>query len=55
VPENMKSDTVFQGLSFHDTPHQPVPKMEYRVTEPSIGSVYRVLAVNTAGLVSNED
>jgi len=50
LPGQQKERTVFQGLSFHDTPDQPVPALSLQVVETS--GVYRVVSVNTVGLSS---
>ncbi len=52
VPDQMDERTVFQGLSFHDTPSQPVPQMRYADAAGKTGAVYRITAVNTSGLKS---
>ena len=59
VPENPKNRfgrPVFQGLQYSDTPTQPLVKMTYRDTTPGAGKGegFRVIAVNTAGLRSDE-
>lgn len=45
-----KARPLFQGLSYHDTPEQPVPRME--ITDPNPGSRYSIQSVNGAGLPS---
>ena len=45
---------LFQGLQYSDTPVQPLVPMRYADTNAAPGRthVYRVIAVNTAGLQS---
>jgi hypothetical protein len=45
-----KPRSLFQGLSYHDTPEQPVARME--TTDPNPGSNYSIQSVNGAGLPS---
>lgn len=43
---------LFQGLSYHDTPDQPLPRMELIDTQP--GKEYSIQAVNGAGVASTQ-
>lgn len=45
---------LFQGMSYHDTPEQPLPKMEYEDTGASPNEMpkYSVRTVNSVGLES---
>jgi hypothetical protein len=45
---------LFQSLSYHDTPEQPLPALRFLDTSPTAGTqpVYRVIAVNSVGLKS---
>jgi pimeloyl-ACP methyl ester carboxylesterase len=45
---------LFQPMSYHDTPEQPLPAMRYEDASAQMGATheYRVLAVNGAGLRS---
>lgn len=57
VPEQAKNRfgrPIFQNLQYSDTPTQPLVRMEYTDTTAPSGRrpVYRVIAVNTAGLQS---
>ena len=54
LPEKLTERTVFQGLSFHDTPSQPVPPMRFTnvTARPDAKHRYTIRAVNTAGLKS---
>ena len=53
-PENPFGRPVFQNLLYSDTPSQPLVKLEYRdaVATPGNRHVYRIIAINTAGLES---
>jgi len=58
VPEQRKNPfgrPVFQNLQYSDTPTQPLVPMRYIDSKAKAGikHVYRVIAVNTAGLRSN--
>jgi len=46
--------SLFQTMSYHDTPARPLPAMRFTDSEAKAGSTpeYRVRAVNTAGLLS---
>lgn len=46
---------LFQRMSYHDTPEQPMPKMHYVDKSAKAGEKYkyRVIAVNSVGLKSN--
>jgi hypothetical protein len=55
VPEQGKNPfgrPVFQNLQYSDTPTQPLVPMQFTDTRAEAGkrSIYRVIAVNTAGL-----
>lgn len=56
IPENNKSPygrPIFQKNSYSDTPSQPLARFEYvDLQAPSGTHEYRVLAINTVGLVS---
>ena len=57
VPENGKNPfgrPIFQGLQYSDTPALPLVPMQFTDTKSEAGKqhVYRVIAVNTAGLKS---
>lgn len=45
---------LFQGLSFHDTPEQPLPEMRFvdQAAKPGVKHAYQVIAVNSVGLRS---
>jgi hypothetical protein len=43
---------LFQGLSYHDTPDNPVPEMRFVDSSPVPDAVYRVIALNSVGLSS---
>lgn len=45
---------LFQALSFHDTPEQPLPEMRFVDSTATVGVKhdYRVISINTAGLKS---
>lgn len=45
---------LFQRMSYHDTPEQPLPEMRYvdRTRQPGKKHTYRIIAVNSAGLRS---
>jgi hypothetical protein len=53
-PKNPFGRPVFQNLSYSDTPAQPLVQMRFTDTkaEPGKKHLYRVIAVNTAGLSS---
>ena len=55
VPEKLNrrfGSFWFQGLSYHDTPEQPLPKMTFLDKQPTPGN-YTIVAVNGAGLRSD--
>ena len=57
LPEQGKNPfgrPIFQNLQYSDTPTQPLVPMRYTDAKPEAGAkhVYRVIAVNTAGLKS---
>lgn len=43
---------LFQTMSYHDTPEQPLPAMAFADPAPRPGARYRVIAINGAGLTS---
>ena len=45
---------LFQALSFHDTPEQPLPEMRFvdSTAKAGVKHDYRVISINTAGLKS---
>ena len=45
-----KPRPLFQGLGYHDTPDQPLARME--ITDPSPGTQYAIQSVNGAGIPS---
>jgi hypothetical protein len=53
-PKNPFGRPLFQGLQYSDTPHQPLSRMRWTDPKPEPGKahVYRVFALNTAGLRS---
>lgn len=52
--QNNHGRAVFQGLSYSDTPLQPLATMSFELASPEVGlpSSYRVVSVNTAGISS---
>ena len=52
LPAKLDERTVFQGITFHDTPKDPPPALSFTDPAPTLGARYRVIAVNTAGLKS---
>lgn len=56
VPEKPAGDfgrPLFQAMSYHDTPKEPLPKMSFvDSSPPSAKAEYRVIAVNSVGLES---
>lgn len=46
--------TLFQGMTYHDTPNQPPPEMRYEIApaDAAADHEYQIIAVNTAGLKS---
>jgi hypothetical protein len=54
-PEEVFGRPLFQGLSFHDTPTAPLPKMSYldAATKGGSNHVYTVTALSSAGVPSN--
>jgi hypothetical protein len=55
APEEVFGRLLFQGLSFHDTPTGPLPRMSYLDTTTKGGTnhVYTVTALSSAGVPSN--
>jgi pimeloyl-ACP methyl ester carboxylesterase len=54
APEDVFGRPLFQGLSFHDTPTDPLPKMTYLDTSAKAGIThsYTVIALSSAGVPS---
>lgn len=54
APEEVFGRPLFQGLSFHDTPTGPLPRMAYldRTATPGFDHVYTVTALSSAGVPS---
>jgi hypothetical protein len=55
IPENLKSPfgrPIFQGMSYGDTPTQPLAQMRFVDKGAKAGAKYQVVAVNSAGLES---
>jgi hypothetical protein len=54
-PEEVFGRPLFQGLSFHDTPTGPLPRMVYldKSTKGGTNHVYTVTALSSAGVPSN--
>ena len=54
VPEVVYGRPLFQGLSFHDTPVAPLPRMLYvdASAQPAVKHKYSVIALNSAGVPS---
>jgi hypothetical protein len=54
-PETVYGRPLFQGLSFHDTPTAPLPRMSYldAATKGGTNHVYTVTALSSAGVPSN--
>jgi hypothetical protein len=52
LPANQDDRSVFQGITFHDTPNDPPPALSFTDPSPKPGARYRITAVNTAGLKS---
>jgi hypothetical protein len=54
-PEEIFGRSLFQGLSFHDTPTPPLPRMNYldAATKDGANHVYTVTAFSSAGVPSN--
>jgi hypothetical protein len=54
APEEIFGRPLFQGLSFHDTPTGPLPKMSYldSSAKPGVEHVYTVTALSSAGVPS---
>jgi hypothetical protein len=54
-PEEIYGRPLFQGLSFHDTPNAPLPKMTYTdtTTKPGIDHTYTVIALSSSGVPSD--
>jgi hypothetical protein len=53
-PEQVFGSPLFQGLSFHDTPYDPLPRMAYldASAKPGVDHVYTVIALSSAGVPS---
>ena len=54
APEEIFGRPLFQGLSFHDTPTGPLPRMAYldSTAKPGVDHVYTVTAVSSSGVTS---
>ncbi|HEX3941525.1 MAG TPA: hypothetical protein VHX11_08590 [Acidobacteriaceae bacterium] len=54
APEEVYGRPLFQGLSFHDTPDVPLPKMTYldATTKAGESHTYTVIALSSAGVPS---
>jgi hypothetical protein len=54
APDDVFGRPLFQGLSFHDTPTDPLPKMTYLDTSAKAGVAhsYTVIALSSAGVPS---
>jgi pimeloyl-ACP methyl ester carboxylesterase len=54
-PDRLFGRPLFQGLSYHDTPEEPYPRMHYRDTTAPTGRVnqYSVIALSSAGIPSD--
>ena len=53
TPKNTFGKPLFQGMSYGDTPLQPLTQMRFVDKGAKAGSKYKIIAVNTAGLESN--
>ena len=53
-PSTQFGRSLFQKMSYHDTPAQPLPAMRYvdASARPGVRHTYRVFAVNSAGHTS---
>jgi hypothetical protein len=53
-PEAVYGRSLFQGLSYHDTPVAPLPQMRHVDTSAQAGAkhLYTVIALNSAGVPS---
>jgi hypothetical protein len=53
-PDSVYGRPLFQGLSFHDTPVAPLPKMVYldESAQPGVKHAYTIIALNSAGVPS---
>jgi hypothetical protein len=54
LPENPSAQfgrPLFQGMSYHDTPKEPLATMQFVDVNPS-GGEYEIRSINTAGLKS---
>ena len=55
IPENLKSPfgrPIFQGMSYGDTPTQPLAQMRFVDKGAKAGAKYEIVAVNSVGLES---
>jgi pimeloyl-ACP methyl ester carboxylesterase len=54
APEAIYGRPLFQGLSFHDTPTGPLPRMVYldSSAKPGVDHIYTVTALSSAGVPS---
>lgn len=51
-PSSSFGKPLFQGMSYHDTPREPLPQMTFVDSSSAADSKYAVRALNTAGLKS---
>lgn len=53
-PKGRFGRPLFQAMSYHDTPEQPLPEMTFLDTAPAAdaNTVYQVIAINSVGLKS---
>ena len=53
-PPKVYGRLLFQGLSYHDTPEEPMPEMRYVDTsaKPSEKHAYTIISINSAGIPS---
>ena len=54
TPQVVHGCPLFQGLSYHDTPERPHPKIRYldASAKPGEKQTYSILTVNSAGVPS---
>jgi pimeloyl-ACP methyl ester carboxylesterase len=53
-PPQVYGRLLFQGLSYHDTPEEPIPEMRYVDTSAKLGEkhAYTIISINSAGVPS---
>jgi hypothetical protein len=53
-PPKVYGRLLFQGLSFHDTPEEPMPEMRYvdKSAKPGEKHAYTIIGINSAGVPS---